>query len=56
MHYVAANRAEWDTDAFYEMGRDLAAEVVAWAGDGVGRGRMLEIGCGAGRMLVAFAP
>ena len=56
LHYVAANREGWDEAAFYGMGRDLAEEVIAWAGDGLGRRRMLEIGCGAGRMLVHFAP
>ncbi len=55
-HYVAANRKQWDTEAFYAMGKGLAEEIVAWAGEAIGRRRMLEIGCGAGRMLVAFAP
>lgn len=55
MHYIAANRSDWDADAFYEMGRDLTADLVEWAGPGSGRERMLEIGCGAGRMLVHFA-
>ena len=55
-HYVAANRNQWDTEAFYAMGKGLAEEIVAWAGEAIGRRRMLEIGCGAGRMLVAFAP
>ena len=56
LHYVAANRDNWDEEGFYAMGADLAAEVLEWAGPGVGRERMLEIGCGAGRMLVHFAP
>lgn len=54
-HYVAANRDDWDADAFYAMGRDLAGELLAWAGP-IERERVLEIGCGAGRMLAAFAP
>jgi SAM-dependent methyltransferase len=56
LHYVAANRDRWEADDFYAMGAELAAEVLAWSGDGIGRERMLEIGCGAGRMLVHFAP
>lgn len=55
MYYVATNRERWDAASFYEMGREFAEEVIAWAGDGVGSERMLEIGCGAGRMLVHFA-
>ena len=56
LHYVAANRTEWDADAFFSMGAELAAELLQWAGPDSGRERMLEIGCGAGRMLVHFAP
>jgi SAM-dependent methyltransferase len=56
MHYVAANREDWDADAFYSMGRNLAEDVLTWAGEDLGRERMIEIGCGAGRMLVHFAP
>lgn len=56
LHYVAANREGWDPDDFYAMGAELTAEVLGWAGRTVGRKRMLEIGCGAGRMLVHFAP
>jgi SAM-dependent methyltransferase len=55
LHYVAANRSRWDEEEFYAMGAGLAAEVLAWAGEGIGRERMLEIGCGAGRMLIHFA-
>jgi SAM-dependent methyltransferase len=54
-HYVAANRDDWDTEAFYAMGANLAAEVLEWTGPDAGRDRMLEIGCGAGRMLIHFA-
>ncbi len=55
-HYVAANRKQWNAEAFYAMGKGLADEIVAWAGEAIGQRRMLEIGCGAGRMLAAFAP
>jgi SAM-dependent methyltransferase len=56
MYYVATNRRDWDAADFYEMGRTAAADVLDWAGDGIGRERMVEIGCGAGRMLIHFAP
>lgn len=56
MFYVATNRTDWEPADFYRVGRDLVQDVLAWAGDGVGRQRMVEIGCGAGRMLVHFAP
>ena len=36
-------------------GRDLVEWVMSWVGDGVGRERMLEIGCGVGRTAVHFA-
>ena len=54
LHYVASNRDGWDAEDFYAMGADRAAAVLEWARPR--RGRMLEIGCGAGRMLVHFAP
>ena len=49
-----SNRDEWTAGDFYAMGADRAAAVLEWARPR--RGRMLEIGCGAGRMLVHFAP
>ena len=54
LHYVASNRDGWTAGDFYAMGADRAAAVLEWARPR--RGRMLEIGCGAGRMLVHFAP
>lgn len=55
MFYVATNRRSWDRDDFYAQGRDIANSTLDWAGD-VDRSRMLEVGCGAGRMLIHFAP
>ena len=54
LHYVASNRDGWTAGDFYAMGADRAADVLEWARPR--RGRMLELGCGAGRMLVHFAP
>lgn len=55
MHYVATNRDSWSQPDFYSVGRDLVADVLAWAGPRLRKDRMLEIGCGAGRMLTHFA-
>jgi SAM-dependent methyltransferase len=55
MYYVATNRSEWSAQDFYSVGRELVDDVLAWAGDGLRRDRMAEIGCGAGRLLVHFA-
>lgn len=54
MHYVATNRKSWSKQDFYASGRGLVRDVLEWAGPSLGRDRMLEIGCGAGRMLVHF--
>ena len=51
--YIASNRREWSDDAFYSQGAELAASTLQWAAP-LGGERMLEIGCGAGRMLVHF--
>ena len=56
MFYVATNRTDWSAEDFYSVGRGFAEDVLEWAGTELGRERMVEIGCGAGRMLVHFAP
>ncbi len=56
MYYVATNREDWSAEDFLASGADFVADVLAWAGPGLGRGRMVEIGCGAGRMIAHFAP
>jgi SAM-dependent methyltransferase len=55
MYYVATNRNEWTAEDFYAAGRELVDDVLVWAGEGLRRERMVEIGCGAGRLLVHFA-
>ena len=55
MFYVATNRRDWEASEFYREGAKLAQAALDWAGE-VSPSRMLEIGCGAGRMLVHFAP
>jgi SAM-dependent methyltransferase len=55
MFYVATDRAAWSDEDFYAVGGELVEDVLSWAGDGLERERMVEIGCGAGRLLVHFA-
>ncbi|HEX2128699.1 MAG TPA: class I SAM-dependent methyltransferase [Solirubrobacterales bacterium] len=55
MYYVATDRAEWSAEDFYAVGGELVEDVLSWAGEGLERSRMVEIGCGAGRLLVHFA-
>jgi SAM-dependent methyltransferase len=55
MYYVATNRSDWSPEDFYSVGRELVDDVLTWAGEDLGRERMVEIGCGAGRLLVHFA-
>jgi SAM-dependent methyltransferase len=54
--YVATDREDWSAEDFYAAGAELVDDVLAWAGAGLGSERMVEIGCGAGRLLVHFAP
>lgn len=56
MFYIATRAEAWTPEEFFETGREVVEDVLAWAGEGVRRERMLEIGCGMGRMLVHFAP
>ena len=53
--YIASNRREWSDRDFYAQGAGLAASTLQWASP-LGRERMLEVGCGAGRMIVHLAP
>ena len=56
MHYIASGRDDWDVEAFLESGRESVEATVLPDLDLVCRGRdpatmrMLEIGCGIGRM------
>ena len=56
MYYVGTNREKWDPADFYSVGRRFVADAIAWAGDGIEQGCVVEIGCGTGRMLTHFAP
>ncbi len=57
-HYIASWRREWDVDSFLASGEEDFARVVVPA---LGRaripagGKMIELGCGAGRMTRSFA-
>ena len=58
LHYIDTRRPSWEPDAFFEEGRiearkllDPALERLGF--DPSGR-RILEIGCGAGRMFLGF--
>jgi SAM-dependent methyltransferase len=55
MYYIHCGRKDWDRDAFFDTGRADVAEWMEWLGDDVARGRMLEFGCGIGRMSVFLA-
>jgi SAM-dependent methyltransferase len=52
---IESSRRDWTSDEFFADGRRTVEQAMGWVGDGVTRGRMLEIGCGAGRTAVAFA-
>lgn len=60
-HYIASSQTDWDTKEFYRSGQSSVAETVLPDLDHICRGRpaknlrVLEIGCGAGRMTHALA-
>jgi SAM-dependent methyltransferase len=56
MRYIAPERRRWTTEAFLASREGVVKDVLEWTGDAIGREAMLEIGCGLGRMLIAFAP
>jgi SAM-dependent methyltransferase len=51
---IESSRRDWTSDDFLADGRRMVAQAMEWLGDGVERGRMLEIGCGVGRTAVPF--
>ncbi len=55
MYYVATNRKAWEAAHFYANGERFVTDVVSWADPPSGRGLAVEIGCGAGRILVHLA-
>lgn len=52
---IESSRRDWTTEEFLAHGRTMVEQAMQWLGDGVERGRMLEIGCGVGRTALAFA-
>lgn len=48
-------RLRGNLDEFLTSGRALADRALGLAGDGLGRERVLEIGCGMGRTAIGFA-
>jgi ubiquinone/menaquinone biosynthesis C-methylase UbiE len=55
MFHIHTWQEDWDPDAFFATGAEHVNEWMAWIGDRIERRRMLDIGCGLGRMTVAFA-
>ncbi len=53
--FIATDETDWDEATFFASGRGVVEQVMVWVGDDAPRGRMLEIGCGLGRMLIHFA-
>jgi SAM-dependent methyltransferase len=56
MRYIAPERRRWTREAFLASREGVVKDVLEWTGDEISREAMLEIGCGLGRMLIAFAP
>ena len=58
-HYIASWRKEWDLESFLASGEDdverLVVPVLSRRGVATAGKRMLELGCGAGRMTRSFA-
>ncbi len=60
-YYIASSKTDWDPDEFYASGEASVAEIITPDLEQICRGRsakslrILEIGCGAGRMTRALA-
>lgn len=58
-HYIASWRKDWDLGSFLASGEEdvqrLVLPVLARCGIPTAGGKMLELGCGAGRMTHSFA-
>ncbi len=55
MHFIATARHQWTAEEFYASAAPLVATVLDWIGPNVPRRRVLEIGCGLGRVTSQFA-
>ena len=55
MFYITGWRKDWTFEDFFQSGRELADLIVEWLGEETPTGRLLDIGCGLGRISVAFA-
>jgi len=56
LHFsIESSRRDWTDEEFFADGRRMVEQAMFWLGDGVVRGRMLEVGCGIGRTTVPFA-
>jgi SAM-dependent methyltransferase len=51
---IEASRRDWTGEEFLADGRTMVEQAMMWLGDGVERGRMLEVGCGVGRTALSF--
>ena len=56
MFYIQCERSDWTQEEFFADGRSHFGAVLQWVGDRVQRGKMLDLGCGLGRLTVAAAP
>ena len=58
-HYICSDRKEWDQDSFFASGEadyeELVAPVLASFDFEPARKKMLEVGCGVGRVTRSFA-
>jgi 2-polyprenyl-3-methyl-5-hydroxy-6-metoxy-1,4-benzoquinol methylase len=59
-YYIASARRQWRTDEFFQAGEinvdnHIRADEIIWRGKKLNQMRVLEIGCGAGRMTRAMA-
>lgn len=55
MYYIATRDEAWTPEAFFASGAPLAAQVIDWLPGSLPRRRLLEVGCGIGRITLHFA-
>lgn len=54
MYFIAARRG-WTSDEFFASGRKLVTRILDWLGPEAQRSRVLDLGCGLGRIAASFA-